>query len=302
MLNTVIITTSVGREANLEACLTLIAQQSLPASQILVCDDGSTGGAAVCQAVGERYRLPVEHLWRPPDFCVARSRNLGAAAARHKTLVFLDGDNLLNRQGLAAYQEYLEVFPGHALYGYFGYQLDYISQSYYFPERDVWWCDRRFESYAPSGLVPASNMIRFPHEWAWSGNFALDRDLYLAVGGFDEGFRGWGGEDLDFAWRLIQGGVEIHFFLDAWAEQLTHSRQEDFHTLAPEKRGKSYPHHYIEANYPVRVLYSESGWNDLKRGIAHYLKTERGSPEHPQSQRHAKPLLSDASEKHGLEP
>ena len=298
----VIVTTSAGREANLAACLTQIAYQSQPASQILICDDGSQGAAEVCQELKTRFNLPLEHLWRKQDFCVSRSRNLGVAAARHETLVFLDGDNLLNRQGLAAYQEYLSAFPGHVLYGYFGYQLDYISQSYYYPERDVWWCDRRFDSYAPSGLVPASNMIRFPHEWAWSGNFALHKHQYLAAGGFDEGYRGWGGEDLDFAWRLLQSGPQIHFFLDAWAEQLTHDRQESFHCLPANERGKSYQHQYIEANYAVQVLYSAAGWHDLKRGIAHYLKTERGSPERPRSQRSAGPLPSDSNAKHGSEP
>lgn len=283
----VIITTSAGREANLAGCLSQMAQQIHLPAQIVVCDDGSQGGAQVCQQLAQHYRLPIQHLWREQDYCVSRSRNLGVTAARHELLVFLDGDNLLNREGLAAYRSYLTAFPNQALYGYFGYQLDYISQSYYLAERDVWWCDRRFESYAPEGLVPASNMIRFPHEWAWSGNFALHKRDYLAAGGFDEGFRGWGGEDLDFAWRLLQSGVEIHFFLDAWAEQLTHARNESFHSLPAEQRGKSYPHYYVEANYAVQVLYSEPGWKRLKQGIAHYLKTERGSPEHPQPQPHA---------------
>lgn len=264
----VIVTTSPGREANLQACLQLLAQQSQPAQQILVIDDGSAGGGAIC----ERFpQLPLSYHWRPNDCRVAYSRQLGAEQTTAELLVFLDSDMLLNPKGLAAYAEYLEVFPQHALYGYFGYQQGFVAPSYWLPERQVLWCDRRFERYAPEGLEPASNMLRYPHEWAWSGNLALRRELYFAVGGFDPRFKGWGGEDLDFAWRLRQAGTPLHFFLDAWAEQQLHSRDEAFYQVPESEKTVNYHSQYQQADYKVQVLYSEAGWARLRQAIfGHY--------------------------------
>ncbi|MGV3524745.1 MAG: glycosyltransferase family 2 protein [Candidatus Sericytochromatia bacterium] len=268
----VIITTSPGREAHLQACLQMLRHQTRPAEQIWVVDDGSLGGAAVCQHFARV--LPVRHLWRPNDCRVALSRNLGVEVAAEGLLVLIDSDMLLNPQALAAYASYFEVFPDQALYGYFGYLFEAVSPSLWLPEREVMWCDRRFERFSPEGLEPAANMIRYPHEWAWSGNFALMRQTWERVGGFDAGFCGWGGEDLDFASRLIAAGTELHFFLDAWAEQQVHRRDERFHTLPEAERGRRYTHRYEPAPYRPRVIYSEAGWDSLRRAIfGHYNLT-----------------------------
>lgn len=291
----VIVTTSPGREENLRGCLLQLARQSHLPTEVLVIDDGSKDAQAICQSATRPF--PVHYHGRPNDCCVSRSRNLGAARAQAEFWVFLDSDMLLNPHGLEAYAEYLQAFPEHILYGYFGYQPEYLAPSFLLPEREVMWCDRRFEEYSPEGLVPASNMIRFPHEWAWSGNFALSKAAYLEIGGFNEAYRGWGGEDLDFAWRLLQTGREIHFFLDAWAEHQVHSRTEGFH----QTQGKQvYKHRYEAARYTPRVLYSELGWQRLRAIIfGHYLKTGRGLPAHPQSQTENSPLPESENERHG---
>lgn len=265
----VIITTSPERENNLVYCLKLLSRQSYRPAQVIVVDDGSEKGEQMASAYRKYFDLT--YLWRPNDCCVARSRNLGVEQARYPWLVFLDSDMLLNPAGLQAYAEYLEYAPTQALFGYFGYALAYQSPSYFESSRQVLWCDKRFEHYSPEGLKPAINMIRYPHEWAWSGNFALNKTLYEQAGGFDEGYRGWGGEDLDFASRLIQI-AQIHFFLDAWAEQQVHQRDELFHTLSEDQRPKKYQSHYDHANYKVQVIYSQAGWQGLKQAIAtHYM-------------------------------
>lgn len=265
----VILTTSPGREQSLAGCLSLLEQQLYPPDQVIVVDDGSQQGEAMAAASG----LKPDYLWRPNDCRVAVSRNLGAEAARHELLVFLDSDMLLNPLGLRAYQAYFESDPDHALYGYFGYAPEYSALSHLLPERRVLWCDRRFETYAPEGLIPASNMLRYPHEWAWSGNFALRRERYFSVGGFDPRYQGWGGEDLDFASRLIIN-TPIHFFLDAWAEQQEHPRSERFHTLPDSQKEIVYHSHYDEPAYKPQVLYSPEGWRSLKIAIAHYLSQD----------------------------
>ena len=272
----VIICTSPGRESNLDAALACVLHQSYPAKEIIVVDDGSQQGERVVAHHQRQHAVPLHYLWRENDCCVARSRNLAAAQATTPWLVFLDADMLLNPRGLESYAAYLNDFPTQAIYGYFGYQLNYLAPSYLVPGREVLWCDRRFVRYTPQELIPAPNMLRYPHEWAWSGNFAIHQKTYRKANGFDERFKGWGGEDLDFAWRLRQQQVEIHFLLDAWAEQQTHTRQEVFH-----KRSSAhlYSHHYIEPDdYKPQVRFSPKGNARLCRVVfSHYVP--QGNPQ-----------------------
>lgn len=49
----------------------------------------------------------------------------------------------------------------------------------------------------------------------WAGNFSVRRQTWSRVGGFDEGFTGWGGEDTDFGLRLEALAIPFVFSSDA---------------------------------------------------------------------------------------
>jgi len=51
-----------------------------------------------------------------------------------------------------------------------------------------------------------------------SGNASGPTELFRAVGGFDEGFTGWGCEDVELGYRILRAGYEIRFDPDARAE------------------------------------------------------------------------------------
>ena len=50
------------------------------------------------------------------------------------------------------------------------------------------------------------------YELFWSLCFAIPAKLFAAGGGFDETYRGYGGEDTDFAFRMRVAGVRFWFF------------------------------------------------------------------------------------------
>lgn len=270
MALSVIVATSPGREENLRHCLAQLARQTFRAPfEVIVADDGSHDGAAICQAW--EGSTPVQYLWRPTDQCVARSRNQGARAAQYDQWVFIDADILLHPGALQAYSDHLFMKPNYVLYGYYGYHRDYQSTSVLVPGRAVHWCDKRYEVYTRQGLSPAPNLLRFPHEWAWSGSFALHRAAFEQVQGFDEGFVGWGGEDLDFADRLIRKGYQIHFVIDAWGEHQIHPVDEAFHQGA-HPSGHRYQSHYTPAPYAVQVFQSPEPLKELTTAIyEHYM-------------------------------
>ena len=49
----------------------------------------------------------------------------------------------------------------------------------------------------------------------WSCNFAVRREVFERLGGFDEDFREAGGEDMEFAWRVQRAGLRVRFAPDA---------------------------------------------------------------------------------------
>jgi len=257
----VIITTSPGREAHLLACLQLLSQQRLLPKEVIVVDDGSAEGARLAQA--QTWPFDLFYDWRSNDCRVALSRNRGAERATGQILVFIDSDILLNPLALEAYALFLDQKANWLLYGYYGYHEALLTPSALLPGQTIQWCDRRYVEFNERQIVPAPNLLRFPHEWAWSGNFALHRSLYNRLRGFEPRYQGWGGEDLDFASRAIAMGFEVHFLLDAWGEHQPHALNEPFHTLPAEAKSLIYQSHYTPAPYPVRILSTPQGLQGL---------------------------------------
>ncbi len=57
----------------------------------------------------------------------------------------------------------------------------------------------------PAGAVERATDLRL----FWSLSFAVDAATWTAVGGFDEGYEGYGGEDTDFGQRAAAAGVPM---------------------------------------------------------------------------------------------
>ncbi|HEY9839484.1 MAG: glycosyltransferase family 2 protein [Candidatus Sericytochromatia bacterium] len=263
-----IVATSPGREVQLGHCLNALKRQTYTAFELIVADDGSSGGQAVAEAYAQD--LSLRYLWRPNDGSPARSRNAGAAAARPGLLVFIDSDVLLNPQALTAYAGRLAAHPAWLLYGYVGIEGE--APSVLVPGVAVNWRDPRF-GWNGHQLVPADKLYHSAYECGFGGNFGLHSRSFARLGGFDTRFQGWGGEDLEFAERAVTQGLEAHFLLDAWGEHQLHARSDDFHSRPAEARGHGYafrPHPAVP--YPVQVMASPAARHEFETLIkTHYL-------------------------------
>lgn len=269
----VVVCMSPGRESQLAHCLRQLQTQTHSPFEVLVVDDGSLKGEACVAEFAQTLRL--RYVWRANDRCVSRSRNLGAAQAQGEILVFLDADVLLNPEGLAAYAAYLGFRQQDLLYGYVGYDKARLAPSLWAPDTQVNWWDTRY-LWQDDRLQPDPKLFHSAYEFAWAGNFAIYRETYQRLGGFDEGFVGWGGEDLAFAERAVQAGREVHFLVDAWAEHQDHAQDSAFHTLPESEQGKTYtfrPHPTMP--YAVRCSASPQALQTLNRALlGHYRLAE----------------------------
>jgi glycosyltransferase involved in cell wall biosynthesis len=173
-----VVVAAYNEAAHVGRLLASLRDQSLPALEVVVIDDGSTDGTAEIAARAGATVIRTTH--RGP----ARARNLGAERARGDILVFLDGD-------MACGEDFLRRLVEPILAGAVGAFT-----------RDIWLGnpdERWARAYAVIRRQPFPRVLPadFPDRWT---NFrAVRRDRFLSVGGYDDvGY----GEDMTLAPKL----------------------------------------------------------------------------------------------------
>ncbi len=163
--------------------------------------------------------FPIKSLSLKSDnkIALASARNLGAKNATFDKFIFLDVDCIPEKDLVLKYKTLtgktiqsgaVRYLPKTAMYNLNFEQLDSLS----LPDRI------------------RVDLVDLPYELFWSLNFACSREVFDKVGGFNEAFKGYGGEDTDFAFRTREKEIRIenlnitayHQYHDSYQPPLNH--------------------------------------------------------------------------------
>lgn len=201
----------------LPACLDSLRGSSADFHEVVIADDGS-GKEVVnsLQALIGQYDFPIVHAWHSRQGPRrSATRNNGIRHATGDYLIFVDADFALLPGAVHSHIEAAK--PGYFAAGRCKYTTEAqcrkilaegatksLLETIYaeLSDEPIEKEHRRFIRYAllhRLGLAPARKV-------SFGGHFSAFRKDIEAVNGYDENFVGWGGEDTDFAIRMVRAG------------------------------------------------------------------------------------------------
>jgi glycosyltransferase involved in cell wall biosynthesis len=186
----------------------LAARESDDDVEIVVVLDGSTDGSRAA-LVQLPLPVPLRILWQP-NAGPAAARNRGLAAARGDVVLFLDDDMVPTPELVERHRRAHEhAVADHVVMG----PCRFPAEAAVVPMNREW-ADALYDE------LERDTHIRRAEQFSVA-NTSAPRALWLAAGGFDERFRGWGAEDHELGARLLAAGVPVDYDRDAvvWHHQ-----------------------------------------------------------------------------------
>jgi GT2 family glycosyltransferase len=194
----------------------------------------STGYVELCREYGDR--LDVVSVLTAEDWSVGRARNLGLRNAVGQVVMTLDADVVLPPAALDdVYHRYFahgqRVCVAGQIVGYqdaMAHDVDVAEvqpwESYRQTMADLVMDGERVWDYRWSAKY-GSALRRFPWAFVSTGLVAVPQSVVQEHDlRFDEGFRGWGPEDQEWAFRIARAGIPILHAQSLYGMHLPHPR------------------------------------------------------------------------------
>lgn len=192
-------------------------RQSRMPDVVIVADDGSAPDtAALLKEFQSRFPVRLLHEWQP-DRGFRKTLILNKAVSRTDAdyLILIDGDIILH-------PEFIKDHTGFARRGSFvtGSRVRLSERDTAliaeggFPDRStlLTLCHKRINGRHLPLLTPLFRHYRSADgTYARGCNMAIWRDDFVRVNGFNNEITGWGREDSELSWRLINARVKKNF-------------------------------------------------------------------------------------------
>ncbi|MDV7351704.1 galactosyltransferase-related protein [Rhodococcus oxybenzonivorans] len=209
-MKTAVVTIAARREHHLRQHLRSVGQMTERVGDHVVVAIGDRRTTEVVSEVGGARSVWCEHDGGPLPLAAARNLGADAAlAAGADLIVFLDvdclaGPALLRRYRVAADhpRNHSTLLCGPVTYlpppGPGGYDLDRLAE---------------LRNPHPARPAPEDGTVLTGTDFTlfWSLSFAVSRETWHRIGGFCTEYRGYGGEDTDFACSAAEAGIGLRW-------------------------------------------------------------------------------------------
>lgn len=217
-----VIVTTYNRPSALKRVLDALSDQTCPADEVIVADDGSGKETETLIQTFDVKKLPqLLHVWHEDKgFRAAKIRNDAIRKSTGEYIILLDGDCIPNRHFV---EDHLRlVRPGCFFQGKRVLVKKTMADS--FTHQDANRVGRLLRLMLKGCFQNSHHLIRCswcPPKYSKglsgtrSCNMGFLKSDLVAVNGFNEAFRGWGREDTELVVRLYRYGLlrRTHSFM-----------------------------------------------------------------------------------------
>jgi GT2 family glycosyltransferase len=211
--------------------------QSQPPTEVIVADDGSSDG--VCEWIednAERYPFKLSYVTREHEgYRLASLNNIGSEEVKTGKILFTNADVLHSPTSIESHLKAKDVGGGVVIGITTNKAKDITIEEVRDFKRLMEIQSRHQSGRHNLGYIRSTNPQQNPIG-VWGGNFSVPAEKFHEVGGFDEGFKGWGGEDNELVLRLIKAGCKVEWVMDSKVVHLDHENRK----YAIDQTGSSY--------------------------------------------------------------
>lgn len=230
-----IVIPTYGREQVLVDTVAAVLAVASAGTEIVVVDQTKTHEPAVHKRLEDWYRQSVIHWIRQHEPSIPRAMNRGALEARGEIVLYLDDDIVPDSRLLVVHTEAHQSHRGDIIAGR-------VLQPWHDDDHDA-------EPFT-------TTMPEFKDEFM-GGNFSIRREKLLALGGFDENFRGAAYRfEREFADRVLGTGGTIWYEPAALIRHLHHpsggTRSKGGHLTSWNPRHPVGAYYYLLASRRIR--------------------------------------------------
>ncbi|MFW0119781.1 glycosyltransferase family 2 protein [Rothia sp. P5764] len=178
----------------------LSLQKGAPYFEVIIADNGSTDGLEDWISHLTFDSFAIRYLDASGFRGAAYARNYATARAQSQLLLFCDADDLVDESWVASAIRALKQYPvvTGAVYTVFETEFNKIKFAQEgwkkFPALNI-------NTYSKAKMGSLAPVLL-------GGNFAIRKDYFLKIGGFDTHFSA-GSEDNDLSYRIYKDGVEL---------------------------------------------------------------------------------------------